>query len=111
MQFDAERVRLNISEATTEDLLDRVTVYRVGMEAAAVEMIESELASRGVSGDHIEVHALRRDKVLMRPDGIAEPCSFCPRPAVVQGWGWHRLLGVIPLVPRFYSYCERHAAI
>lgn len=108
MHFDAERVRLNVSKATTDDLLDRVTVYRSGMEPAALEMIESELASRGVFADHIEAHAQQRDRVLMRPDGVAETCSFCPRPAVAQGWGWHRLLGVLPVVPRYYSYCERH---
>src|SRR5260221_7033951 len=99
MHFDVERVRRNISEATTEDLLDRVTVYRSGMEAAAVEMIESELASRGVFADHIEDHARQRESVLMRPDGIAETCSFCPRPAVTRGWDWHWLLGVLPVVP------------
>jgi hypothetical protein len=30
MQFDPERVLVNVRNATTEDLLDRVTVYRAG---------------------------------------------------------------------------------
>ena len=32
MRFDVERVRQNVQQATTEDLLDRLTVYREGME-------------------------------------------------------------------------------
>ena len=35
----------------------------------------------------------------MLPDGTAVRCSFCHRPAVAEGWGWHRLWGVLPLFP------------
>ena len=38
MQFDIQRVRANIRQASTEDLLDRVTVYRAEMEPTAVAM-------------------------------------------------------------------------
>lgn len=108
MDFDPERVWLNVRQATTEDLLDRVTVYRRGMESEALEMVESELFERGISADVIEAHAKKRDTVIKDAAGVALPCSFCHRPAVAQGWGWHQLWGVIPLFPRFYSYCEKH---
>ncbi len=35
LEFDAERVTRNVRDATSEDLLDRITVYRDGMEPAA----------------------------------------------------------------------------
>jgi hypothetical protein len=109
MRFDIERVRANVRHATTEDLLDRATVYRAGMEPEALEVIEAELQSRGVSHDQIEQHAARRDReVILLPDGTAARCSFCTKPAVAAGWGSHRLWRLIPLFPRFYYYCEDH---
>ena len=50
LEFDPERVARNAQEATSEDLLDRITVYRDGMEAAAVEIIEAELRRRYQAG-------------------------------------------------------------
>ena len=44
--LDLDRVRQNIRQATTEDLLDRMTVYRAGMEEEALELIADELRSR-----------------------------------------------------------------
>src|SRR4051812_28551512 len=100
MQFEVQRVLANIRQATTEDLLDRVTVYREEMEATAVAMIETELAQRGVYAEMIEAHGrLREANLIRRPDGTAKPCSFCPRPAVTEGWGWHRLWGKLPVFP------------
>lgn len=110
MHFDPERVRLNIQQATTEDLLDRMTVYRKGMEPEALEMVEAELAERGVDGAAIQAHAQQRDAVLMHPDGVARSCTFCRRPAVAEEWGWHCLLKVIPIFPRLYAYCDKHDA-
>jgi hypothetical protein len=109
MQFDAEKVRANARAASLEDLLDRVTVYRQGMEPAALPILEQELRSRGVSREQIDAHAARREQeVLLGPDGWALPCSFCERPAVTQGWGWHRLWGLLPVFPRPFRYCAEH---
>jgi hypothetical protein len=117
MRFDADRVWANVRQATTEDLLDRVTVYRDGMEPEAVTIIEAELRRRGVNQAQIEEHATRRQTHGLRaPDGTVTMCSFCHRPAVTQGWGWRRLPGKrrwlppwgLPLFPRFYLYCEEH---
>jgi hypothetical protein len=109
MQFDAQRVLINIRQAETDDLLDRVTVYREEMEPAAILMIESELARRGVYSEDIEEHGRERaDRIVRRPDGTAQPCSFCHRPAVRQAWGWHRMWGKLPVFPRLFAYCEQH---
>lgn len=109
MQFDLERVRQNVRDADTEDLLDRLTVYRAGMEPEALDVIEQELRSRGVRGEQIEAHASRRERVMiLLPDGTAARCSFCHRPAVEEGWGWHRLWGVLPVFPRVLRRCSDH---
>lgn len=109
MKFDIERVRTNARQAPTEDLLDRVTVYRAEMEPQAVDLIEAELRQRGIGPDQIAEHAQRRKgEVVFRPDGTATKCSFCSRPAVVLAWGWQRLWGLIPLFPRLFGYCEEH---
>lgn len=109
MHLDLERTRRNIREATTEDLLDRVTVFRAEMEPTAVAMIETELAQRGVYAEKVEEHGRERERsVLRRPDGTARRCSFCDRPAIVEGWDWHRLWGQLPLFPRWFAYCEEH---
>jgi hypothetical protein len=112
MQFDPERVLTNARNAATEDLLDRVTVYRSGMESVAVEIIEAELRRRGVFDEAIEAHAAERadQPLVIREDGIAAQCSYCTRPAVGQGWtwswGWGRFLPMFR--PRFHYYCAEH---
>jgi hypothetical protein len=109
MQFNLERVRANVRDATTEDLLDRVTVYRAGMEPEALEVMDEELRERGISPADIEAHAQQRlQETMLLPDGTAVPCSFCHRPAVAEGWGWHWLWGRIPVFPRFFYYCAEH---
>jgi hypothetical protein len=109
MRLDLERVKRNVHEADTEDLLDRVTVYRAGMEPEALELIEEELRARNVLAADVEAHAERRRReITLLPDGTAARCSFCERPALAEAWGWHRLWGVLPLFPRFYYYCDRH---
>ena len=109
LEFDAQRVLVNIREATNEDLLDRITVHRVGMEHEAIAMIESELRSRGVSNADINAHAQRRQQeVISSAAGTAATCSYCRSPAVAQGWAWHRLWRVLPVFPRLVRYCERH---
>jgi hypothetical protein len=109
MHFDPQRVWDNVRQADTEDLLDRVTVYRAGMEPEAVDIIEAELRRRGVRADAIDAHACDRGRdVLAIPDGTAQMCSFCRRPAVAQRWGWHWLWGKLPVFPRHFAYCARH---
>jgi hypothetical protein len=117
MQFDPERVLMNVRKATTEDLLDRVTAYRNGMEPEALAIIEGELQDRGVYREQIRAHAARRaEEIIHLTDGTAASCSFCHRPAVAQGWGWHWLSVmiwgkrrlVVPVFPRFLHYCEEH---
>lgn len=109
LRFDAERVRTNVRQAETEDLLDRVTVYRAGMEDEALDLIEAELRARGVGAEEVARHAaLREQTTVWRDDGTAAPCTFCHRPALARSWGWHRLWKVLPLFPRYYFYCDRH---
>lgn len=111
MRWDLERVKENVRQAETEDLLDRATVYRAGMEPEALDVIERELWARGVCGEQIEVHALRRGRDVLRlPDGSAAVCSFCRRPAVREAWGWHRLWGLLPVFPRRLRQCREHAS-
>ena len=109
MGFDLRRVAEFIRRADTEELLDRVTVYREGMEPAALDLMEGELDRRGVTRADIAEHAAERWRSAIRlPDGTALRCSFCARPAVVQARGWHRLFGVVPLFPRLFASCEAH---
>ena len=109
MLFDIERVKRNVQSAETEDLLDRATVYRAGMEAQALEVIDEELRERGITREEIEDHERRRrQETQLLPDGTVSECSFCHRPAVAEGWGWHRMWGLVPVFPRFYRYCSVH---
>jgi hypothetical protein len=102
-------VRENVRKASTEDLLDRVTVERAEMEAEALDIIEEELRSRKVGPEDIWAHAQQRmPDTIRRGDGTLQRCSFCARPAVAFGWGWHRVLRVLPLLPRRFAYCEDH---
>jgi hypothetical protein len=117
MEFDPERVWANVRQASTENLLDRVTVYRAGMEPEAVTIIETELRRRGVDDEQIHAHGERRERQsIPLPDGTAATCSFCHRPAVARAWGWRRMPGRrrwlppwgLPLWPRWYFCCEEH---
>jgi hypothetical protein len=108
--FDLRRVAEYIRKADTEELLDRVTVYRDGMEPAALDLMEGELDRRGVTREQIAEHGeSRRMTAIFRNDGTVVRCSQCDRPAVVRGWGWHRLFGRLPLFPAKFAYCSIHA--
>ena len=109
MELDLRAVAKNIRRADTEELLDRVTVYRSGMEPAALDLIEGELSRRGVTAADVAAHERRRrESVMFADDGVAVRCSFCERPAVVRGWGWHYLWGRVPVFPRPFAYCDAH---
>ena len=109
MKFDLKLVAAFIREADSEELLDRVTVYRGGMEPAALDLMEMELDRRGVTREAIaEHHQIRQETAIFLPDGTALRCSFCNRPAVVNGWSWHKLFGRIPLFPRVFARCAIH---
>jgi hypothetical protein len=107
MELNLERVRENARKSSSEDLMDRLTAYRAGMEDAAIEIIESELANRGIDQIEIQRHGKTRNGSIMRGE-VARRCSFCDRPAVKKGWGWHWVFGLVPTFPRRYLYCEIH---
>jgi hypothetical protein len=109
MRLDLERVRENARGSSTEDLLDRVTVYRGEMEPEALAVLEEELRGRGVSAAEQADHDERRRRTaLVREGGEVVPCERCRRPAVWEGALWHRLWGVVPLFPRRTALCEEH---
>jgi hypothetical protein len=108
MQLDLDRVRANVQAAGTEDLLDRATVYRSGMEPEALAIIDDELIRRGVTEEELAEHTRRRACSITGPDGLPVKCKVCHRPAVVQELGWHWLWGLVPLFPRRLAYCEEH---
>lgn len=118
MQFPIREIAQYVRTAPTEELLDRVTIYREGMEPAALDLMEGELDQRGVTRAQIAEHdAERRAAAIMLPDGTAKRCSRCNRPAVTEARGWHWMklriplvsLGIsIPLFPRLHAYCEFH---
>jgi len=96
-------------KASTEDLLNRVTVFREGMEPAAVDLMEGELARRGLSPEQIEAHdRARRAYALFWPDGSAVKCKRCDRPAEVQKLRWHRIFGRVPVFPWRVALCKEH---
>jgi hypothetical protein len=109
MRLDLERVRANVRAASTEDLLDRATVYRAGLEPEALALIDEELRGRGVGPADLERHAAGRERSLvLGPDGLPVRCCRCARPATVQVRGWQRLWGLMPVFPRRLAYCDEH---
>src|SRR5438874_941562 len=108
MRLDLERVRENAAGATTEDLLDRVTAYRSGMEPAALEVSEAELFRRGVGPREIEAYDLARQTTPRDANGLAAKCLHCARPAVWRGWTMYRFWGLLPLFPWRVALCAEH---
>jgi hypothetical protein len=109
MKLNLEAVRANVAQATTEDLLDRATVYRDGMEPEALEIIDAELRARGVSEAEAMAHAAK-GRAPRDADGLPLRCARCSRPAVTVVWGWHRLFGRLPLFPVRRPLCAEHAS-
>jgi hypothetical protein len=107
--FNNEKTLRYARHATTEELLDRVTVYREGMEPEALGLFEDELRRRGITREQREEHARQPSRqVLHGRAGLPRRCSSCERPAVAVGWGWHWLWGRLPLFPRRVAYCAEH---
>jgi hypothetical protein len=99
-----------LAAADTDDLLDRFTAYRAGMEPVALELIAKELYRRGVSANRImQLRETYERECIFHPDGVAIMCSYCRKPAIKQGWGWHRLWGRVLILPRWLRYCAEHA--
>lgn len=99
MRIPLREIAHYIRSAETDELLDRVTVYREGMEPAALDLMEGELDRRGVTREQIAEHdAKQRATAIMLPDGTARRCWRCDRPAVVRRWGWHWMKVRIPLI-------------
>ncbi len=117
MRFDRDKTLRNAGRAETAELLDRVTVFRDGMEPEALDIFMAELARRGIGPDEIHAHdrALKH-RVVQRTEGSVAPvaqvaqCSFCLRAATETSLDWHRLWGLLPLFKRRFYYCDRHAA-
>ncbi len=109
MIWNEEKVLANIRTAATDDLLDRITAYRQGMEPAAIVLVQQELAVRGVSQDQIaqQLEEYQRE-CLFEAHGLALMCSFCRKPAVKEAWAWHKLWHKIPLFLRRFRYCKAH---
>jgi hypothetical protein len=109
MTLDLERVRENVRRATTEDLLDRATLYRSGMEPEALKIIDEELRARGVTLDTILAHESVGGLGLVRgPEVWPRLCEECGRPATWEGWAWGRLWWLLPLFPRRAALCDEH---
>ena len=108
LSLDLDRVEANVEKATTEDLLDRATVYRNGMEPEALNLIDGELRARGVTEADLMVHRELRGRTVYAADGLAVKCEKCRRPAVVRRWGWHFIGGLLPVFPRPHAFCDLH---
>jgi hypothetical protein len=109
MLLDVERMKANVRQAETEDLLDRVTIFRMGMEDTALAYIEDELRRRDVTAADIGEHDHQRRKHLIPlRGGFPARCGECFRPAVECVVDWHWVFGLIPLFRRSFYYCEKH---
>ncbi|HEX3149584.1 MAG TPA: hypothetical protein VHR66_16030 [Gemmataceae bacterium] len=108
MRFNPERVQANVRRATTDDLMDRVTAFRAGLEPAALPIIMEELRSRGITPEAIVDHEAQRQTAVADKTGVARYCARCRKPAVTREWGWHRLFGKVPIFVRPLYLCEDH---
>lgn len=109
MEIDLRRVAEWMRSASTEELLDRVTVFREDVEPAAFDLFRGELDRRGVPEWAIAEHELvRRERIIQRADGSVVKCWKCPRPAVARARRWWRILRVIPVLPLRMPVCEEH---
>jgi hypothetical protein len=108
MKITNQTLKTNASRASTEDLLNRATVFREGMEPEALAIFEEELTRRGIDQSAIDRHA-QTTVCLRTPEGEPLQCSRCHNPAVKEVWGWQRIFfGWLPVFLRRYRYCPEH---
>jgi hypothetical protein len=106
---DEPSSKLHVKEMNPEELLDRVSVFREVMQTSAIEVMESELARRGVGPEEIRRHEREmRQRVIRDRHGMPAQCSFCLRAAVEQRLTWHKLWRLIPVIQRVVYYCDHH---
>jgi hypothetical protein len=110
LPLDLDRLQANIQAASTEDLLDRVTAYRSGMEPEAIDLIERELRKRGITAADQAAYQAAHAQGEFDRDGLRRQCAYCRRPAVCRRWRWFRLFRRLPLFPLLTPLCELHAA-
>ena len=67
MRLDLRKIAEFIRRANTEELLDRVTVYREGMEPAALDLMEGNSIAAG--------SLARKSPNMMRKGGPPQSCS------------------------------------
>ncbi len=110
MNVDQKTIVERTQASDTEELLDRVTVFREDMEPEAIRIIEAELSRRGFTDDAILAHAKNRcESNIVGDDGSALRCTSCDRPAIVEDRDWFRVFGKLPIFPRSVRYCELHS--
>ena len=91
MRLDLDKVRANARGSSTEDLLDRVTVYRGEMEPSALVVLEEELRQRGVTAAEQSDHGeRRRQSALVGEGGAAVRCEMTDDTA------WRLLFNALP---------------
>lgn len=108
---DAEiaKVETYARTATTEELLDRATIFRADHDPDALDLFERELRRRRVDPAVIERHGQERaETAIVRSDGTVARCEFCDRPAEITAWKWQRLWGKVPIFPRPMALCGHH---
>lgn len=111
MKTESGKLLAHAAQMEKEELLDRVTVFRDAMQPEAVEVMEAELARRGVGPDDIHQHLRQmKHRVIHDAHGVPAQCSFCERAAVEQREDFHKLWRLIPVAKRNWYYCERHFA-
>jgi len=109
MNVEKERQLIRIRDAETQDLMAEATIYRPGMEQDALREIDAELRDRGVTpAELLDYAAERQPNLLLDGYGLPWQCSFCKQPAESEGWGWHRMWGKVPVLPRWFRWCRTH---
>jgi hypothetical protein len=111
MEISPAKLLAHVGQMEQAELLDRVTVFRDALEPDAVEVMEAELARRGIGPEEIHQHYRQiKHRVLRDAHGIPAQCSWCERAAVEMREDFHKLWRLIPVAKRIWYYCERHFA-
>lgn len=107
--FHPEKRIAAISNTSTPELLDAVTVLLPQMDTDALEVMHAELARRGIGPDEIGSHLRDLRPLVIRDEtGHVPMCSQCRRAAVGSVMVRHKLWGLIPLMNRQRYFCQEH---